>query len=194
MANSRLCSIPDCGKSHYANGYCSSHNHRFRKHGDPLGGRAPNGESLRFIHEVAIFHTGDECLAWPFCKISDGYGTIRIDGKAAYAHRYICELVRGTPPTPEHEAAHSCGKGHEGCISPIHLDWKTTAQNQADRLEHGTHNRGERHGLSKLVEAEAREIIALKGVETQRKLAKRFGVSQPTISEIHAGKKWAWLS
>lgn len=89
---------------------------------------------------------------------------------------------------------HSCGKGHEACVAPGHLIWKTRAENEADKLEHGTSNRGERHGRAKITEAEARTILSLKGEVHQGKLAARFGVSQPTIADIHAGRRWAWLS
>lgn len=188
------CSVDICNSPAFAKGYCGSHYMRMRRHGDPLAGRTPEGEPLRFVHEVAIHHTGTDCLTWPFGKIAAGYGTVRVDGKILYTHRYICELVRGAPPTPEHEAAHSCGKGHESCISPIHLDWKTPAQNQADRIDHGTHARGERHVGAKLTEAAVREIIALRGIETQIKLAERFGVSPASIAGIHSGRNWSWVS
>jgi hypothetical protein len=187
----KTCSISNCGKAPHAKGYCSSHYDRLRKHGDPLGGGTSRGEPMRFVHEVALRHIGDECLIWPFG--SDGYGKLWVEGKVVGAYRYICELVNGPPPTPEHEAAHNCGKGHLGCISPGHLEWKTHAENEADKLEHGTHNRGERHGCAKLSEAAVLEILALKGVESQRNLAKRFMISQTTISYIHAGRSWAWL-
>lgn len=195
MANSRLCSIQDCGKKHYGRGYCCAHWERWNRHGDPLGGRLTfDGEPLRFILEVAMQHTSGECLTWPFSKNEKGYAKIRIDGKHLFVNRYICEIVHGVPPTPDHEAAHSCGKGHEACIAPGHLEWKTHTENMADKLSHGTHNRGERHGNAKLTEAEAREILAMKGVETQYNLAKRFLVSQGAIASIHAGIRWAWLS
>lgn len=197
MANSRLCSIPHCGKPHYGNGYCKVHCYRLRTHGDPLGGgpdRAARGEPMRFIREVALNHIGAECLAWPFAKDSDGYGRIWIEGKMVRAHRYICELVHGVSPTPEHESAHSCGKGHEACIAPGHLEWKTHIDNMADTILHGTHGRGERNYGAKLTEADVREIISLKGVESQTNMAKRLGVSQPTIADIHTGRTWAWLT
>lgn len=145
----KVCSIPDCGKTVTARGYCWSHSNRIRKHGDPLGGRTPNGDPLRFIHEVAMAHTGDECLTWPYAKKSGGYGTVYIDGKHVRANRYVCELANGAPPTPKHESAHSCGKGHEACIAPGHLSWKTHAENMADKFIHGTNKcrRRERHGL-----------------------------------------------
>jgi hypothetical protein len=190
----RLCSIPGCGKPYDSKGYCNAHYKRLRKHGDPLGGGTSKGALMRFIHEVALRHAGGECLAWPYAKKDDGYGTVYVDGKTAIVSRYVCELVNGPPPTPYHEAAHSCGKGHESCIAPGHLEWKTQAQNQADKLIHGTIRRGERCGTAKLTEPEAREIISMKGVEPQSSLAKRFGVARSTVAEIHCGENWAWLS
>ena len=187
------CSIPVCDRQRYCKGYCIAHYRRLRIYGDPLGGGTPLGEPMRFIHEVAVHHTGNECLQWPFGK-SQGYGRVWIDDKMVLVHRYVCELVHGAPPTPDHVAAHSCGKGHEGCISPRHLDWKTHAENKADELLHGTRNRGERQGQAKLTEAEAREILALRGVESQSKLAARFGVSQAAVGYIHMGRNWAWLN
>jgi hypothetical protein len=154
--------------------------------------RARRGERKRFIHEVAMHHTGDDCLTWPFSRTKAGYCKISIGRQEILAHRYVCELAHGAPPTTKHQAAHSCGKGH--CLSPWHLSWKTQSENEADKLAHGTHNRGERHVSAKLTEAAAREIIALKGLERKNKLAKRFGVSATTIGDIQAGSKWAWLS
>ncbi|MDV4166208.1 hypothetical protein R1538_34730 [Rhizobium leguminosarum] len=149
---------------------------------------------MRFVNEVALRHTGDECLIWPFAKAGKGYGHLCIGGKPVYVHRYICELVHGAPPTPEHEAAHSCGRGHLGCIAHGHLGWKTHIDNIADKIIHGTHNRGERAFGAKLTEADVREIISLKGVEPQNKLAKRFMVSKATISLINSGRNWGWIS
>ncbi|MBB3521072.1 hypothetical protein [Rhizobium sp. BK456] len=190
----RICSISDCGKRRHGSRYCRAHYDRLRKYGDPLGGGTFQGEPLRFIHEVALHHVGDDCLTWPFGRNTSGYGQVWNGGKPFVVSRYVCELVHGAPPTPEHEAAHSCGKGSQGCISPGHLSWKTPADNNADRLLHGTHNRGERSGVAKLTEVDVLEIIALKGKETQTKLAKRFGVAIGTIANIHVGRNWAWLS
>lgn len=193
MANSRLCSIETCDNHHYARGYCNAHYKRLRKSGDPLGGGTLRGKPLRWIDEVAVPYNSEDCLIWPYSKTRKGYGMVNNCGKMVRVHRYVCELVRGAPPTPEHEAAHSCGKGHEGCVAPGHLSWKTPKENQADRLEHGTHNRGERCGSAKLTEDAVRTILSLKGVETQVSLAERFGVAPSTIRSIHTGRNWAWL-
>jgi hypothetical protein len=150
---------------------------------------------MRWIHEVAIHHLGEDCLMWPYSKGDHGYGKLTAaDGKRVGAHRYVCQLVRGDPPTPEHEAAHSCGQGHIGCVNPHHLEWKTHTENEADKRAHGTHTRGERSARAKLTEQQVIDIVDLRGVESQTKLAKRFGVSPGTVADIHCGKKWGWLT
>ncbi len=192
MTVKRSCSIAGCGRDMLARGYCNAHYQRFFTYGDPLGGGTQVGAPLRFIMEVAIHHVGNECLTWPYAK-GDGYGRVNVDGKKVVASRYICELAHGAPPTPEHDAAHSCGKGHLGCVAPGHLSWKTRAENFSDKLEHGTHNRGERNVGAKLSESDVREIRTQSEL-SQREMAERFGVSQSLISRIRSGCTWAWLS
>lgn len=144
-----ICSVPDCGKPSLARGWCSAHWHRHRRLGDPLGGgkmRAPVGEPLRYLREVVLAFDGDECLIWPYARTSSGYGNLGIEDGNAVVSRLVCERVYGPPPTPDHEAAHSCGRGHEGCVTQNHLSWKTATENQADRVAHGTVNSGQRNG------------------------------------------------
>ena len=38
MAGSMICTIPECGKSVFARGWCRNHWNRWRAHGDPMGG------------------------------------------------------------------------------------------------------------------------------------------------------------
>lgn len=70
-----------------------------------------------------------------------GAAQINLGGRSVIVARMVCEEVNGPPPTPAHQAAHSCGKGHLGCITPQHLRWATQVENEADKLIHGTHNR-----------------------------------------------------
>lgn len=193
MAEIKLCSVEDCGKPSKKKGLCSAHYQRLWKHGDPCGGSTPHGELMRFIEDVALKYTGDECLQWPFGGTARGYGVVRVDGRYRLVHRYICEVVHGEPQTPDHDAAPSCGKGHEGCIAPGHLSWKTHAENMSDMLIHGTSNRGGRNPTSKLTEDKVREIRRLNGTMLKKEIGLMFGVSASTISEIHARKKWSWL-
>lgn len=133
-----------------------------------------------------VNYEGDWCLIWPFSK-PNGYGMFTHLGERYYAHRRMCELVKGPPPTPDHEAGHSCGRGHEGCIHPKHLDWKTKSENQADRATQGTKATG---GYGKLTPEKAQAIRALKGTVPQRKVAELYGVSRANVSLIQNGKSW----
>ncbi|TGR83027.1 hypothetical protein EN866_34420 [Mesorhizobium sp. M2D.F.Ca.ET.223.01.1.1] len=153
--------------------------------------RAPFGEPKRFLLDVVLAYEGDECLLWPYARTGDGRGAIRLDGRLQVVSRRVCEITHGPPPTLEHEAAHSCGRGHEGCCTKRHLSWKTPAGNSADRVAHGTHARGQQNGRAKLSADRALEIYRMKGTATNRDLARIYGVSRQTVSLIHTGKHWA---
>lgn len=94
---------------------------------------------------------------------------------------YMCELVHGAPPTPDHEAAHSCGKGHEGCIHPKHLSWATHSENQLDRREHGTNKKkgGPRPIITPEKAAEIR--VLYDGKMPIIYIAAKFGISRSTV-------------
>jgi hypothetical protein len=193
----KSCSIDNCNgnaarSAKGRRGYCWSHYTRLLKYGDPLqvGRWTKPGEPRRFI-EYAIESTADTCITWPYGKNTQGYGIVMIDGRNNFAHRYVCQVAHGTPPTPIHHAAHGCG--NKVCINPKHLRWASNTENQADKLRHGTHSRGEKHGSAKLTEAAVREILSLKGKESQNSIAKRFGVGKSTIYNIHSRKRWGWL-
>ena len=192
MANQRICSIPECGKLHYAKDLCRAHWFRLRNHGDPLGGDTGRGDPQKFYDNVVLTYNGEDCLSWPFSTRS-GYGSIRDEnGKFFSVHRLVCKATNGEPPTPDHHAAHECG--NRICVNPNHLSWKTPAGNAADKLRHGTHQRGERNGNAIITESIAHEILSLRGVEKQRDIAKRLGISQSTVSCIQRGERWSWLS
>lgn len=115
MAISKLCTIPGCGKRQYAHDLCENHYGRQRRHGSPFGGRVSPGSLMDWLLAHQDF-TGDECLKWPFADDGKGYGVVKVDGRQQYAHRIMCTLVNGEPPTDLHETAHSCGNGHLGCV------------------------------------------------------------------------------
>lgn len=145
-------------------------------------------DQLKWLEDCADY-AGDECKIWPFYRMKNGYGkTTRLSGKQHLAHRWICQRVHGTLPSPKHESAHSCGNGHLGCCTPRHVSWKTTRENALDRRLHGT----AWMGGNKLVPKQVRAIRRLKGRLTQRQLAARFGVSQGNISMILSGVTW-WM-
>lgn len=238
MADSRICSIPDCGKPRFGREWCNAHYTRWHRHGDPLGSTPPKkrvvvdcsiadcnrvarhrgwcephykrwcihgdplgggpdrrtrGAARKFIENVVLHYEGDDCLIWPYATIR-GYGTFHADGKKQIVSRYVCERSKGSPPTPEHQAAHSCGNGNGGCVNQHHLSWKTQSGNQADRIIHGTSNRGERHGRAKLTEHQVREIRTIGGSLPSDAIAAQFGVSERHIRAILARRTWTHVT
>lgn len=192
------CCVDGCNRNAHRRvsgraGLCHMHYRRQRLYGDPLGGRTPNGEPLKFVLEVVLPYQGGECLLWPFSDDGRGYARLQDGDKPVSVHRYVCTLVNGEPPTPEHEAAHNCGKGNLGCVTPGHLEWKTPAENCADKLIHGTHQRGVQNGRAKITEAEAREILRMRGSAPLRVIAAEFGVSISAVNQIYRGCNWSWI-
>lgn len=187
----RQCSIGDCENPVWAREMCRKHYVRWNQHGDPntvLVKQSRAGEPAAFLEGIP--HEGEGCLRWPFATNGAGYAQINIPGEGKFlVTRIICERMHGAPPTPRHVAAHACGKGHEACVAPWHLSWKTYAENMADAKRHGTFSLGDAHA-SRLSSTSVREIRALLGVESQQKIASRFGVSQTMISRIKTGKAW----
>jgi hypothetical protein len=146
-----------------------------------------------YVSEVMAKHDGAFCLIWPFTRNTTGYGFLYRNSKRTSAHRVACEIENGPPPTPKHEAAHSCGCGHLGCVSPKHLSWKTRAENAADAMVHGTAPQGAKHGCAVLSERDVHLIRLLKGRGNSRDISELFGVSRSTVQHIHLGRKWPHL-
>lgn len=189
------CSIEGCGRPASSRGYCRAHYKRFLRHGDPLGGKPTMyGDSIKFIMEEAVNPDHDECIIWPFFRNENGYGKVQYNGSKKYTHRVVCEIVNGPPPTDDHEAAHSCGGGSSGCCSGRHLRWATKAENEGDKLIHGTRLRGSRLRQAVLTEKNVLQIAALKGVISQKKIGEMMGLSDKTIANIHSGANWSWLT
>jgi hypothetical protein len=135
------------------------------------------GKAFRWLTEN-VSHAGDGCLIWPFGRDKRvNRGMLKHNGKNYWAHRLMCELVHGAPPTPKHQAAHNCGKGHYRCVNPRHLEWKTNAQNQLDRAKNGNALRNPHGPKGALTPEQKAEIIALKGTMTQMAIAAKFGIS-----------------
>lgn len=193
MARRGICSIPNCGKPHSARGWCLDHYTRWRRCGDPLGGRVNHGETERYFRSHVMTCTSDDCLIWPYGRTPSGYGKATIEGRRVDVHREACEYVNGPPPAPGYQAAHLCGNGRQGCVNPRHLMWKTPKANSDDKVTHGTMARGEKLGMSKLTEENVRSIRAMKGTHTRRELAEIFDTCPSNIAGILNRRRWAWL-
>lgn len=118
-------------------GWCWMHYTRWRRHGDPHV--TAYGQAQQWLDDH-VGYEGDSCLLWPFGHSSTGYGTVNYYGTVGGAHRFMCRLAHGEPPSPDMQAAHRCGV--RSCVNPKHLRWATQAENEADKIIHGTYNHG----------------------------------------------------
>ena len=190
----RICSIPECCKPAEKRGWCGKHYQRWRVNGDPnVVKQVPSGTCMRWIEEH-VDYSGDGCLIWPYSRRSTGYAQINIGNRPVPATRVMCAMVHGEPPAPNLDAAHSCGKGHTGCIHPKHLRWATRSENLLEKRLHGTISLGEKASSAVLTEAQVKDIVAMAKVSSERKIAKSFGVHRATINCILSGRSWSWLT
>lgn len=185
------CSIEGCGKKVKAFGLCENHRYRLKKHGSPFGGRTENGAPLAFLINAISFDDEESCLPWPFSRNNMGYGQVTIEGQKWVASRYLATMKRGEPPTPKHEAAHTCGKGHEGCVNPNHIVWKTRLENDRDKLVHGTGLSGPRHPNAKLDDETVKAVYISACKFGRAATMKVFDMSYWAVRDIHCGRRWS---
>jgi hypothetical protein len=134
-----------------------------------------------------VAHVGDECLIWPGTRNWNGYGTLGVDGDLCYAHRTMCKLVHGDPPTPKHVAAHSCHNGKGGCVHPKHVSWKTPRENLLERQNVPDMGAWSTRRTN-IPPEDIAKIIELRGKMNQREIGKMFGISYQHVSVIQRGK------
>lgn len=177
----RLCTIDGCGRPYLARGFCSLHYERQRIAAQPAC-RADGCEKRAEKRGLCGAHyfrwRTQDCIFWPFGMPKKGYPKVNKNS----AHRLVCKA-----------AAHSCGKGHLGCINPNHLRWASPKENNADKIAHGTANRGDRCNLAKLSEASVIEIKRLLGAVPNPMLAARFNISVAAINAIASGRTWSYI-
>jgi hypothetical protein len=105
--------------------------------------------------------------------------------KASRPHTLV--LAAFVCPRPDGmEGCHNDGNPWNNNLP--NLRWDTPQANQADRVRHGTTNRGERCGAAKLTLEQVRAIRA--DTRLQRLIAADYGVAESAISRIKGGKRW----
>ena len=133
-----------------------------------------------------------DCWVWIGDCHRDGYGRFRPGGSApsVQAHRFSYELFNG--PIPDGmKVLHSCD--YHPCVNPNHLFLGTQKDNMQDMIKKG--RKFVESIPQKLSVEKVREIRSLikQGI-TQKKIARNFGISQQTVSDIATRKIWKRLS
>jgi len=182
------CSIDGCDSNRYAKGLCNKHwqASRARQRGIKPTNRGKLADFIELIQSV----DSNDCIVWPFAKVA-GYGVLTYEGKRWYAHRLSLSLFTGVL-MQDMEACHIPVVCHNpSCVNPKHLMWGSKKENAAHRVLDTTHCRGESNGRAKL---KTSQVICIRGdSRSGLVLAKEFGVSPHTISNIRTGKTWSHL-
>jgi len=139
----------------------------------------------RFWEKVAVAGP-DECWEWTANKNPKGYGRFEIRGRKYQVHRISWQLTYGPIPKGLF-VCHHCD--NRGCVNPAHLFLGTNTDNMQDSARKGRQ-------AQKLTGGEVlkiRELLA-NGEQSQRSIAKDFGVTESAVSHIKYGERWGWLS
>lgn len=155
---------------------------------------ASRGEPLAWLMTV-IATPWPVCVDWQYGVQGVGYGSLWFKGQTRKASAVVCELVYGPKPSRIHQARHLCGRPI--CVNPRHLRWGTPKENNHDKYGHGTDGRGARNSAAVFTDEDVRAIRAEAAAGPwgiQKKLARRYGVTESAISDIVTGTNWKWLT
>lgn len=176
------CVASGCAEQARVWDYCMSHYRRWKKHGDPLGRQASPNEPMDFLLKIAA-HDGEACIRWPFSK-ADWYHSIALGGgRFSKAHREMCRIAHGSPPSPAHQAMHSCD--NKWCVNPKHLSWGTPQENISDAVSRGRTLRGEKVPAAKLT---AQDVLHIRERHGRGQSLAQIAASYPSITR---GNIWA---
>lgn len=188
------CTCPTCGTPFYAKPSVIAHGGKYCSWGcrRPV---KPTPASERFWQKVdrngpTVREELGPCWVWTAHRDTTGYGIFGISARLhAMAHRFAWAEEHGQIPDGL-KVLHRCD--NPPCVRPDHLFLGTQADNIVDRDRKGRTAWGERQSKAKLtVEAvmEIRRRLA-DGSSSQAELARMFGVTRPSISQIATGKHW----
>lgn len=153
----------------------------------------PRSASVRErLEEYSIPEPNSGCWLWLRGVSQEGYGRLRVNGKAQSAHRVSYEEYVGPIPDGLY-VCHHCDT--PGCINPEHLFVGTNQDNMADRANKGR-ALGEKNNAAKLSDKDVVEIADLirEGNCFQTEIAARYGVTDKLVSHIKLGLRWAHLT
>lgn len=131
----------------------------------------------------------ENCWIW-FGETNEGYGSFKRD-KKYYAHRISYHIHKSDPIGKF--VCHTCD--NRLCVNPEHLFLSDHHGNQQDKFAKERQAKGEDCGTVVLKREQISQIKNLLRIGiTQGRIAKIFGVKQPTISDIHRGVTWKHVS
>ena len=182
------CTIQGCNNVNYAYGLCSKHHQRTKHSGDPnvllrqWGTGSTHAE--RFWSRV---DKTESCWLWTGTKGKNGYGSLMMNYKRWYAHRFAWFLTHGVEP--KGFLLHSCDTPL--CVNPEHLREGTAAENSQDMVARNRTRRGEDRPQSRITESDVVTIRRrVRNGETLKAIGTDFNLAPSTVCQIASGQRW----
>lgn len=138
------------------------------------------------IYEKTICDIKTHCWNWIGPLNENGYGRISMNNKNTYIHRFIYQYFYSPIPENKPYVLHHCD--NPKCCNPKHLYAGTQQDNINDMIKRNRSQMGEKCKWTKLTKEQVLEIR--KSNKPQKVMAKRFNISQTTISNIKNRKTW----
>jgi hypothetical protein len=134
----------------------------------------------------------DKCWNWTAHISTNGYGTLKVNGKQEQASRIAWILTYGIIPYSL-LICHSCD--NRACVNPSHLFIGTQRDNIMDAINKGRFTplkSGELHHSAKLTIPEVKKIKSLlKSGVNKSVIAKQFNITSRNIRFMELGRCWA---
>jgi transposase len=145
------------------------------------------------------------CWLWGGYIQNRGYGVYAENGRRKLAHRGAWEAANKEIIPRGLFVCHKCDV--RACVNPDHLWVGSALDNNRDAMSKGRmrwqldpnwlrqrpFRRGEAHPCAKLTDSDVRGIRALDGKESQEAIAKKYGVTASTVSQIVNGKSRGYV-
>lgn len=94
-------------------------------------------DSIPIFWESVDKRGENECWPWIGCRLAEGYGRFKSEGKFIAAHRFSFILHKGMPPVDKPCVLHECD--NPPCCNPKHLFPGTKKDNTDDCIKKGRH-------------------------------------------------------
>lgn len=156
----------------------------------------------KFLASIVKEDSG--CWIWQKDCYSNGYGRLWTGVRQVRAHRWSFEYHKG-PIAPGNFVCHTCD--NPLCVNPYHLFQGTVGDNTRDCIKKGragfqrpewtppSPGLGGAHHSSKLTAEDAAYIKKYPvRYGSNKELAKMFGVSSQTISDIRYGRHFTYVT
>jgi hypothetical protein len=150
--------------------------------------------SVEAFERMVVPEPNTGCWLWLGAAHPWGYGSLRLNGRTAIAHRVAWLLYRGEIGAGL-LVCHKCDV--PGCVNPDHLFLGTPMDNTRDMHRKGRARKalGEAASRTELKQTEVLEMRRLyaSGDYSAKDLSAKFGVSKATANAVVKGRSWRHL-